>query len=42
MRSKGYNGSSLDIRNESDMNAQRTVQAKKNKYNSLDREGGDH
>ena len=37
-RNQIYNGSSLDMnRNESDMNIQRTVQAKKTKYNSLDR-----
>ena len=41
-RGQMYNGSSLDMnRNESDMNIQRTVQAKKTKYNSLDRGDGD-
>ena len=42
---KMYNqaGSSMDInRNESDMNVQRTVQAKKTKYNSLDRGEGEN
>ena len=41
-RGNPFNGSSMDMnRNESDMNVQRTVQAKKTKYNSLDRGDGD-